>query len=334
MSHRIRWAALTVLVALGVGAPTSLGWGNGGHMAIAVRAWDAMGPADRAAAVRLIKQHPRYAADVLANMPKDLSPADQDLWTFAFFATWPDYISQVRMRFVAPAAYREYPHGSWHVVGLPVTLDPAQQPSVPPPPPPTGNPYNYPVLDALPFVTGQLCDRTLPASQRSVALAWVMHLTGDLHEPCHCASLVSKRFPPPDGDHVAVKLRIATSPGHTTGLHQYWDSLYCTKEDLPSLKAWDAAILADPSLSPDALPQLRRDTTVKSWVEESYQLAQHDVYDGEVRAAVAAQDADPKMPWAPIQLSAAYKDHAKGIGRRVGALAGLRLADTLSHVPW
>jgi hypothetical protein len=334
MSHRIRWATLAILVALTLAPRTSYGWGNGGHMAIAIRAWDAMSPTDRDAALRLIKQHPRYAVDVLANMPEDLTPADRDLWTFAFYATWPDYISQLPMRIIAPAAYHTYPHGAWHIIGLPVTLDPALQASVPPPPPPTGDPYKYPVPDALTFVTAQLCDPKLPPAQRAVALAWVMHLTGDLHEPCHCASLISKRFHAPDGDHVATQLKIVTSPGHTTGLHQFWDSVYCSKQDLPSLKAWDASILADPSLKPESLPQLKDDLTVKSWVQESYELAQHDVYDASVRAAVTAEDADPSKPWVPIQLSEAYKAHARVIGRRVGDLAGLRLAGTLSHVPW
>ena len=146
---------------------------------------------------------------------------------------------------------------------------------------PTVDPYQYPVRDALPFATDRLCDKNLPAGERALALAWVMHMTGDLHEPCHCASLISKRFPLPDGDHVATRLKIVTSPGHTTGLHQYWDSLYCAQDDLPTLKAWDASILADPALKPEALPQLKTDTTVKSWVQESYELAEHDVYDGQ-----------------------------------------------------
>jgi hypothetical protein len=133
---------------------------------------------------------------------------------------------------------------------------------------------------------------------------------------------------------VATRLRVFTSSTHMTGLHQYWDSLYCSKEDLPSLKAWDADILADPTLKPEALPQLKSDTTVRSWVMESYELAQHDVYDSSIRAAIAAEDADPKIPWKPIMLSEDYKARAREIGRRVGDLAGLRLAHTLSEVPW
>jgi hypothetical protein len=302
-------------------------------MATAMRAWDALNPTNRAAAIALIKQHPRYAADVLANMPKDLSPEDQDLWTFSFYATWPDYISQERMRQIAPADSRTYPHSSWHTIGLPVSLDPSHQLPLQPPAP-SADPNKDLVLDALPYVTARLCNKDLPAPERAVALAWVMHLIGDLHEPCHCASLVSKRFPAPDGDHVAVKLKIVTSSGHTTGLHQYWDSLYCTKEDLPSLKAWEAGILADPSLQPEALPQLRADRTVKSWVQESYELAQREVYDSTVRTAIAEQDADPKAAWKPIPLSDEYKKRAVAIGRRVGALAGIRMAETLSKVPW
>lgn len=326
---------LITFFVVGLAASTCLAWGDGGHMATALRTWDALTPAQRAAAVSLIKQHPRFDKDFLARMPADIPPADRDQWIFAKAATWPDYIWQFRL--TDPRDFHRYFHASWHVIGQTVTLDPNDRN-----PPkrwmPDGKDVSVlNVKQALPYVTAQLNDTHLPPADRAVALCWVMHLTGDLHQPCHTASLFSRRFKAPDGDHVAVNLPVYTSAanaskGHASGLHQYWDSLYCTSTDWRQLLAWDRGVLADPALQPAALPELKEHPASDQWVAESYELAVHDVYTPEVRAAVAAQDADPSQAFQPIRLSDDYMRRAREIGRRRGALAGLRLAATLSSL--
>lgn len=160
-----------------------------------------------------------------------------------------------------------------------------------------------------------------------------MHMTGDLHEPCHTASLVCNRFKAPDGDHVATKLPV-TVAGKPRGMHSLWDSMYCNSIDMSVLKAWEQDIARDPALQREALPELSRDTTVASWVAESFELAKQWVYDADVRAAIAAQEADPSAPFKPIDLSEAYVQKAQEICRKQGALAGFRLADTLAKVQW
>jgi hypothetical protein len=300
-------------------------------MAIALRAWDAMLPAQREAAVRLLKQHPRYEKDFAAMMPSAIPPGERDRWLFAHAATWPDYIWKIRL--TSPADFHKYFHASWHVTGQPIALDPKDQGTfVPLRPPATTQDLNrLTVKEALPLVTAELEDTQRPAAERAVALCWVLHLTGDLHEPCHAASLISNRFKAPDGDHVATRVPVIAA-GHPIGLHQYWDSLFCNSTDWAELLKWDQGVLHDPALQPDALPELRDHPTSDDWIAESYAIARRDVYSPEVRAEIVAQDADPSKAFRPIRLSDDYMQHAKEICRRRGTLAALRLAKTLSRI--
>lgn len=322
-------ATCGILVCLFM-APACFAWGDGGHMAVALRAWDAMSPADRAAAVSLIEQHPRFESDFLRRMLGNIPPEEIDWWIFASAATWPDYIWQIRL--TSPRDFHKYFHARWHVIGAPIMLDPAIAP--PTMRTPTTQDLNQlTIKEALPLVTAELSDAHLSSADRAVALCWVLHLTGDLHEPCHAASLISSRFKAPDGDHVATKLPVIAT-NHPTGLHQYWDSLFNNSTDWAKLKEWEREVLADPALQPLALPELRDHPTSDEWIAESHAIAAQDVYSPDIRASVAAQDGDSSRTFEPIYLSEDYMRHAREIGRRRGALAGLRLAATLSNVRW
>jgi hypothetical protein len=299
-------------------------------MAIALRAWDAMSPASRAAAVSLIKQHPRFESDFIHRMPANIPAEDRDRWIFASAATWPDYIWQIRI--TSPRDFHKYFHAGWHVIGEPIMLDAGAKP--PTLRKPTTQHLNQlTIKEALPLVTAELKDAHLSPADRAVALCWVLHLTGDLHEPCHTASLISNRFKAPDGDHVATKLPIIAT-NHPVGLHQYWDSLFNNSTDWAKLLDWEHDILMDPSLQPSALAELRDHPNSDEWIEESHAIAAQDVYTPGVRAAVAVQDGEPAKAFQPIRLSEDYMRHAREIGRRRGALAALRLARTLSNVRW
>jgi hypothetical protein len=326
---------LTILAAafaLALGPSVSWGWGDGGHMSIALRAWDEMTPQTRAAAISLLKQHPRYPLDFAIRMPPGLDPQEQDKWILTCAATWPDHIWALRI--TNPKDFQKYFHASWHIIGEPVALDPDQQATMPVLPWVSSADLNkLTIREALPLEIKTLSDTSLPAADRAVALCWVIHLIGDLHEPCHAASLFSNRFKPPEGDKVATRFSVIID-GKTTGMHQFWDSLYCSSGDFKVVEKWDQDQLDNPALQRSTLPQLAKDTTVDSWIAESFAIAKVDVYDNAVRAAIAAQDADPAVKFKPFVLSDAYIARARQIGRQRGVLAGLRLADTLSKATW
>jgi S1/P1 Nuclease len=333
----IRSMFLAVLITI-TGARTAWGWGDGGHMLVALHAWQVMTPEQRTGAVSLLRQHPRFQKEFTTKMPAGLSAEDQNLWLFMYAATWPDYVWQVRL--TEPRDFYKYFHSSWHTIGEPVALDPQMQNSVKPlrpatlPAMPTTQDLSrLTILEALPLVTADLDNAQLSPQERAVALCWVIHLTGDLHEPCHAASLFCRRFSAYDGDHVATRLPIDVN-GKTKTMHSLWDSLIGGSTDLAAQKAEERDLAGDPRLQRDQLPELTQDITVASWVQESFHIALGTVYDANVRSAIAAQESNPQSPFVPVKLSEEYLVKARIAARRQGALAGFRLADTLAKVPW
>ncbi|MGH7594425.1 MAG: S1/P1 nuclease [Gemmatimonadales bacterium] len=70
------------------------------------------------------------------------------------------------------------------------------------------------IVAAISAQTAILADRTRPDSDRAVALKWVVHLVGDIHQPLHGGER---------GDRGGNDVKI-TFQGRRTNLHALWDS--------------------------------------------------------------------------------------------------------------
>jgi hypothetical protein len=57
--------------------------------------------------------------------------------------------------------------------------------------------------------------------EKRIALRFLLHCVGDVHQPLHCCWRFSKKFP--TGDHAAVDMQVKTASGDTMTLHQFWD---------------------------------------------------------------------------------------------------------------
>src|SRR5262249_49100700 len=100
MNRRLSLAKILVIAAcLGLLGKPALGWNPSGHMIVAMIAWDQMDEATRAKAIAILKEHPRFQDHFQRAMPKDVvkgSQAEQDAWAFAYAATWPDVVREVK----------------------------------------------------------------------------------------------------------------------------------------------------------------------------------------------------------------------------------------------
>ena len=318
------WCVVFVFVLSG--AHQCPAWNDTGHMLTAMRAWDSMNDQAHSWAMQLLKSHPRYAIDLQSKIPKTLAGADRDRWLFAYTATWPDQVWKIRT--FAPRDFYKYFHASWHTIGLPIHLhDPLDQSLgdisvvlVLPRPtsgPASTQPAPLTAREALKQAIAELNDPSESGTDRAVALCWVMHLVGDIHQPCHTASMFCQRYAAWDGDHVSTRLGVVTSQGKTA-MHQLWDHAMGDAEDLPTLEQLDLKMLHD------------RDTTVDSWIAESHLDAERFVYTPAVRAAIAAQDDAPKEPFKPVILDDEYVQAMRSLVTQRISLGGLRLGELLS----
>ena len=197
---------------------------------------------------------------------------------------------------------------------------------------PAPRPGDVHIVEALEDSLRRIRDDGLPAAERAVSLCWVLHLIGDIHQPCHAGSLVSERFPPPEGDRGA-NLVLVEGQSRATNLHSVWDGMAGDNRALSVLSMRTARLLVDPAHARGVLPELQAHPALADWLAESAALSRDAVYDFSVRSALRLQELDPQAPFIPLRLSRNYTADAQMIAHRRITLAGHRIADALVSGP-
>src|SRR5258707_10011420 len=82
-----------------------------------------------------------------------------------------------------------------------------------------------------------------PTNQRAVALTWLFHLVGDLHQPLHTIQLFSREYPHGDrgGNEVCIRLAPERAP---LDLHRLWDGLLTSTNNIGRLSKIAAELLS------------------------------------------------------------------------------------------
>jgi hypothetical protein len=165
----------------------------------------------------------------------------------------------------------------------------------------------------------ELADPATPQAERIVALKFVLHFVGDLHQPLHAAD---------NQDRGANCVRLALGGARTTNLHSFWDTGLVN--DLGPDPVAVAATLRAQITPADKTRWERADATTSqpgdpmSWARESYQVAKRSVY---VIGAPAGCDASA----APLALPAGYEAASQAVVADQLKKAGVRLAQLLNR---
>ena len=306
-----------LVIVVGVAGPV-YGWGNFGHMMVAAVAYQHLTPHAKARVNTLLRLNPRYH-EWRGWVPRSASTVEKDMMVFMIAATWPDQIKGDSAYTSDggengnrpdgspdPSANRGYDdmlmHKYWHFVDTPFTRDGTALPPIP-----TPN-----VQERIALFRGVLSsDSTDPL--KSYDLSWLLHLVGDVHQPLHCATRVSRTAPHGDSGGNSVTLDCA---GCASKLHAFWDDLPGTGKTVQAVL--QPAIKAAKRL-PAVNPRVAAKSDARDWVAESFQAAQQMVYRPPVM--------DGNGPFA---LTSAYKRAAKRLAQQRVALAGARLANLLN----
>ncbi len=228
---------------------------------------------------------------------------------------------------------RKYHRGPWHYINLRL-IPPGQDVAIPPNvPAPDYDARGEPghVLTALKKSMTLLWAADMPDEVKAVYLCWLLHLVGDLHQPLHCATLISEQFPRGDqgGNLFLVALK---EGGPAVNLHFYWDALLF-RDDAPykDIQAKADELLRAADLQRDNLAELKA-ADFMSWAQEGLAAAREVAYrNGRLKGAAAQPGVDRKTVQAPV-LPEGYAEAAERVARRRMALAGHRLADQLRDV--
>ena len=185
---------------------SAFAWTRAGHMVTAAIVYDELAAHDPQMIDRImaiVSHHPEHGPfEVAIARTTDVERTRR---IFLEMARWPDDIRG-----------GAYDHPSWHAAFRPV-IDPQEPPPKLPP-----NIVTYEAFEALALNVHMAADARAPESDRAVALCWVFHIVGDIHQPLHTGELYSREFPDGDrGGSLAFVLDPQTR--QPINLHWFWD---------------------------------------------------------------------------------------------------------------
>jgi hypothetical protein len=253
--------------------------------------------------------------------------ADEGAWIFMMAATWPDVIKDrnnpQHAEFdpddpAAPAhAFHKGIHDIEHFVDMPFEQD--GTPGKPPGP--------RTILTFLPKNLTTLKESS-DSRARAVALSWIIHLVGDLHQPLHCASRFNADFP--DGDQGGNLFVIEPSDSvRQIKLHAFWDAALGTSNSVSTISHDAKAIMDDDTLQAGSLDELSAHKLLEDWAKESFKLAVDIAYEDGTIPGLPQHKLD-EDPNAPIpSLSPKSRMRAMDVSDRRAALAAFRLAEEI-----
>ena len=285
-------AAIGAAAALLLAPAASRAWLPDGHMATGALAYDALerrDPQAVATVVRLMQSHPdraRFDAQL-----GDLTGAARDRRLFELMARWPD-----------DARRGPLDHDDWHyaqkvVSGMRFVLPPAFG----------GAEHAFHRQLAI------ARDARANPADRAVALCWVMHIVGDMHQPLHAALWMDRRFPLTDegGNRAWVK---TTPEAQPQKLHWFWDSA-AGQARLGRGSPIELEAQLE-TLHPD-MGEAATEAEFPTWVAKSRSIAFDAVYqNGDLRPG--------RTPETATVLSPAYVERARTITLNRLASAGYR----------
>lgn len=305
---------------------TVLAFSSSGHHVIGVVAYELLSPDDRASVIELLSHHPDF--EQYFQPPKGMTDKGSiERWQMGVAGSWPDIIR---------GSDQDRP--TWHYqLGACLVIGDVTTPETPGPLPDdaTMDTQELYIEQATTLCLRVFKNKSLPKSERAVALCWLLHLVADGHQPCHAGSLYASAFP--DGDRGANSIKLVGGGN----LHSAWDRLLGGNADANDVRRRVAEIVED-----------KRDQEVyaawvtvivnhedvvgfwvepKTWLDESNELAKSHVYTSEVMEPVIAVSRGLTDRVPAIKLSDQYFQDAGAVARHRAKQAGFRLAVLIGH---
>lgn len=281
----LRTTAAFAIAALTV--QPAFAWGDKGHEIVASIARDRLTPATKA-----------WVDAILAKDTDTLTAPDM-----ISRATWADKWRD--------SGHRET--ASWHFVdqelvgpdlktacfGYPKANDP-----------PSAGPAQDCVVDKISEFEKELGDPATPDAERLLALKYILHFVGDVHQPLHASDNQDR-----GGNCVPVSL----GGQRTTNLHSFWDTgVLSPLGDDPAAIAKTLEL----DITPDEAKAWAAEAP-EAWAEESYAAAKASAYTINSPSGCASDVA-------PLPLSTTYQAEALQVARLQIEKAGVRLAAVLN----
>lgn len=209
----------------------SFAWDDVGHKITAYIAWQQMTPAARENVIRILRSAPEDSN--LSAFYQNYGVEPESLRKREYFmlvATWADIVRDfgVEAKRRHEVRYRKYHKGTWHyddtfwkqVNGKEERL--------------TGFDEGGQAVERLIEFDKVIKDPSADDKEKAIAIAWIMHLMGDLHQPLHTSARVTDLEPKGDqGGNLFLLTPKDTPRDKQENLHWFWDSIVVRTVDPP-----------------------------------------------------------------------------------------------------
>jgi hypothetical protein len=317
---------------------TAPAWNSVGHMAVSKLAYDRLAEAEKLRVYQLLKKHPHFEQFLAAGRP---SGVEEPEWVFLRAAVWPDWV-RPRDKDPRGPAVTKYHRSEDHYVNVPF-IEPKDEAAF------AGKTLVSPDLMNVICALKQRCNevrgRTVADEDKAVALCWILHLVGDIHQPMHGVSYFADNPSFRAGDLGGNKIAVKAN-GTGTNLHAFWDNVlgddprYTDDSADRQVRIYNQALAVATALRGKELDaadteRLDKDKTFQSWTDESFELARTVAYrkgDGSGLLPIVESKFGQPVPDAAPELGEQYIQRAKAVAEVRAVLAGRRLADRLKQV--
>lgn len=315
----MRHLILAVLAGMSISYP-ALAWHDVAHRYTAELAFASISAATQREVTAVLREHPRYQEDFAAYMPAEIaagSEYEQGEWLLEQASIWPDLA-----RDFPDDERSKYNRSTWHYINRMVWLESGDEEAL------RGkldhnmatnfSPPLRQSLNSVQALRGNLevwRDSSASMSDRAIALCWILHLVGDMHQPLHNVALFSSAYFP-KGDRGGNSVKVSWGD-QTSNLHAVWDGIPSGLDDLtPTARTLR-------SIEEDVVD----DAAIEVWLSDHARIAERFVYTDDVKAQVLSKLRAGQDP--VVSLSHEYLVAGESIARRQVNLAGHRIAALL-----
>lgn len=298
-------------------ANSAFAWDEVGHKLSAYIAWERMTPEVRGKVVKILLDAPEDSdLSVLYDAYNSRSKAIKERELFMYAAIWSDVVRNRDFE----VRYKNYNQGDWHYAGIFWKQENGEALILPGFPVESGK-----AIPKLYDFEKILRDSSYPNKEKSIALAWFLHVGGDIHNPVHNASRITEVEPKGDqGGNLFIlqKLQKPSGEQRGTNLHAYWDGIIGNviprKND-----ACDSDYLAPIARDimkkyPYSKMQNRLELgDYKKWNLEGFDFLNKVVYKDITREQIPSEQ---------------YRKRAFDVASEQISLAGYRLGETLNRI--
>jgi hypothetical protein len=305
--------SLILLLFIFIFALPARAWDGTGHKIVAYIAWQQMSPAAREKVIKILLAAPEDSALSMFYPQDSRSTAAKQLELFMIAAYWSDIIRDQKFK-----ERVKYHHSNWHYSDTFWKLENASVKMIENPNEDGGKALEN-LFDFEKVLKGAGADY-----EKAIAIAWIEHLVGDIHQPLHNSARVTELEPKGDqGGNFFLLTPKDTPRDKQENLHSFWDRIITStvprQNDAPDMIYLPPIAERIRKKFPFAKMQSRLELgKFDKWHEESFSIATTEVFPATL---IRFQPA-----------SAAYKKRAFAISEERIALAGYRLGATLDQI--